>query len=79
MTLGVVIEIDVYVSSFLRQAGYQSGILRELLIRIAGSVARRRAVTPDVAEGSEAALRPKVSFRRNVIERFGRYHIPWAK
>src|SRR5438094_8527982 len=53
MTLGVVIEINVYVSSFLHQAGYQSGILRELLIRIAGSVARRRAVTPDVAEGSE--------------------------
>ena len=53
MTLGVVIEIDVYVSSFLRQAGYQSGILRELLIRIAGSVARRRAVTPDITERSE--------------------------
>ena len=53
MTLGVVIEIDVYVSSFLYQAGYQSGILRELLIRIAGNVARRHAVTPDVAEGSE--------------------------
>jgi hypothetical protein len=26
-----------------------------------------------------AALRPSVSFRRNVIGRFGRYHIPWAK
>src|SRR5439155_26710130 len=53
MTLGVVIEIDVYVSSFLRQAGYQSGILRELLLRIAGSVARGRTVTPDVRERSE--------------------------
>jgi hypothetical protein len=26
-----------------------------------------------------AALSPKVSFSRNVIERLGRYHIPWAK